>query len=129
MSQKGSKKWFDAIIEPVRNRVIGIEVSHYSKDHDVIPRCQVTFVFNEFFFDKLPEDVFKLRRILGFRGYYHVSRGTDRTLRTTVAFDFRDNEKCPRKTMLSVAKELGLTAAPGFLNTKNLTARYLPSVE
>lgn len=130
--RKGSREWFEHIIAQLGEHLVGIEVSHYSKEHDVIPRCQVTFVLKEFYMDRLPQPVLSLRNVEGFRMFYHMNRGEAGkkrvALRTTVLFDFRDDEECPRETMLQVTHELGFTVAPELLNNEKHTARLSPSI-
>lgn len=129
---KGSRHWFDEIVGLLGNRLVGIEVSHYSKNQDISPRCQVTFVLKEFYASKTPAEITGLCNVEGFRMLHWAIRGEHKgdhsDMRTTAKFDFRDNEECPRRTMLEVAQELGFTVAPKFLNSETSTARLSPTI-
>ena len=89
-------------------------------------------LLSEFFFDKIPEEIASLCNIEGYRMLYWANRGKrekdHEDMRAVVLFDFQDDEKCPRDIMLKVAKELGFSVAPDFLNTENHTARLSPLI-
>lgn len=129
---KGSIQWFEEITNRLGELLVGIEISHYDKNQDIIPRCQVTFVLKESYNVRYPAEVISLRNMEGYRMVSWVNRGRNKKsyldMKTAVLFDFNNEEICPRHTMIKVAEKLGFTVAPKFLNSKEHTARLSPTI-
>ncbi|MFH1295596.1 MAG: hypothetical protein ABIH84_03385 [bacterium] len=128
--KKGSREWFDAIVNHLGDKLVGIEITHFPKAI-VNPNCQVIFVLRDWPIGEIVENE-SLHTMEGFRMLSSSIRGTSRgdgsDMRTTVLFDFREDERCPKRVMLREAKRLGFTVAPGYLNTNTRTARFSPTV-